>query len=241
MKTMNAIALDLEGTVVDVEFAHHQGHILSAQDIGIDLTVDDCFALLPHFIGGPDDKVAEDIVRLAEQREIYGKKPEDVLATKRVHYEKLLRTADIRPRQGFLDFYRAVSALGYYFTIGSLTAQEQARVLLDRSGIGALIGEDNIVLREHVQHVKPAPDVWYETAKRAGVNPSHQIVFEDSPKGICGAVSIGAYCIGMPVYNRPDAINALLQAGAKRIFMQWNEINPEALMRNIASERQEMK
>jgi hypothetical protein len=43
------------------------------------------------------------------------------------------------------------------------------------------------------------------------------------------------------VYNRPDAINALLQAGAKRIFMQWNEINPEALMRNIASERQEMK
>lgn len=233
---MDSLAIDLEGTAVDVEFAHHQGHILAARDFGLELTLDMCLQFLPHFIGGPDDKVAEEIVVLAESKGTSATAVA-VLERKRAHYNHLLETVSIQPRKGFLEFYHTVRSLGYLCTIGSLTGQEQAEVLLERSGLGSLFDRNYIVLREHVQHLKPAPDVWLETAKRAGVAPGEQIVFEDSPNGIRGAISVGAYCIGMPVYNRPETISSLLHAGAKRIFMQWDEMNVPTLLNNINQER----
>ncbi len=232
---IEAIAFDLEGTVVDVESAHHQAHMLSARDVGVILSLENCFTLLPHFIGGPDDKVAEEISVLAAQQGI-GADKEHIIQQKKIHYKELLTTLEIKPRAGFLEFFQAIKAMRLKYTIGSLTSMDQALVLLERSGIGELFGYENIILREDVKNLKPAPDVWYATAKKAGVRPENQIVFEDSPRGIQGAFQVGAYCIGMPVYNRPDIVKALVQAGAKRVFISWIGINPEKLIEDINDE-----
>ena len=37
---INGVAFDLEGTVVDVEEAHHRGHFAVAKDVGVDLTLE---------------------------------------------------------------------------------------------------------------------------------------------------------------------------------------------------------
>lgn len=238
---INAIAFDLEGTVIDVEKVHHQAHLLSAKDIGLDLSLEEGFALISHFIGGPDEKVAEEIVNLAEKKRIIADK-NYILAQKKKHYNRLLDEIEIKPRPGFVDFFQMVKKMGIKCTIGSLTNREQALVLLERSGIGKLFGYENIVLREDVQNLKPTPDVWIATAQKANVEPAQQLVFEDSPRGIQGAVKIGAYCIGMPVYNRPDTIHNLVKEGAQRIFFCWSEINPHNLLKNINEERaKEMK
>ncbi len=221
MPKIEAVVFDLEGTVVDVEAAHHQAHILSAKDVGLNLTIDDFFRYIPHFIGGPDEKVAQEISELAAQRGI-SSDPAYVFQQKRTHYPELLAQLEIRPRPGFVELFRSFSAMDLKYAIGSLTNQEQAILLLERSGVGALFGYEKIVLREHVQNPKPAPDVWIETARRVSVNPDQQVVFEDSPHGIHGAMLVGAYCVGMLVYNRPEIIYKLAQAGAKRIFMHEN-------------------
>lgn len=234
---IEALAFDLEGTIVDVEFAHHQAHILSAKDVGIILSLENCFKLLPHFIGGPDEKVAEDISALAAQRGLGTIDPKYVLKQKRAYYHKLLSELPIQPRAGFIEFFQAIKKMGLKYAIGSLTDEIQAKILLERSGIRELFGDSNIILREHVKNLKPAPDVWIETARRTGINPANQLIFEDSPRGIQGAMQIGAYCIGMPVYNRPDLINSLSEAGAKRIFIFWNEIDPYYLIKNVNEER----
>ena len=247
MPTIKSIAFDLEGTVVDVEKAHHLGHIRAAEEFGVTLTLDDCFRLLPHFIGGPDDQVAWEIANLASEsnRQVDYK---DVLEAKKRHYRDVLTEIDIKPRPGFIDFFAFAQNLIYEddgiklfgHTIGSLTEREYAEILLYRSGILDLFGGyDNVVLREDVQNPKPAPDVWIETARRAGVNPDEQIIFEDSPRGVEGGVQIGAYCIGMPTYNRPDAVTSLVKAGVKRVFMSWDEINPEALFFNAYHEHED--
>jgi len=229
---LKSVAYDLEGTVINVESVHHRAHIYSARDFGVTLSLDDCFDSLPHFIGGPDEEIAKEIAGIALKR---GRKIdyESVLSSKRNHYNQLLKEVSIIPREGFIDFFNASKGMGLKYTIGSLTNREQALTLLKRGGLIDLFGYDNIVLREDVKRLKPAPDVWIETAKRAHVEPSDQLVFEDSSRGIQGAVEIGAYCIGMPIYNRPDVIEPLLKSGAKRIFMQWNEINPQNLISNI--------
>ena len=232
---IKACTFDLEGTVVDVESAHHQGHIYAAKDLGVELSLDECFQKLPHFIGGPDEEVAKDICALAEKEGCIVDYRE-VLESKKTHYDRLLRELKIGPRPGFLDFFSAVKDSGMKYAIGSVTNQDQAVVLLERAGLSDLFGYDNIVLREHVQRPKPAPDVWIEAAKRVGVQPSEQVVFEDSPRGIKGAIEVGAYCIGMPVYNQPEAVNSLISAGAKRVFFHWAEINPRVLLQNVNQE-----
>ena len=179
--------------------------------------------------------MAKDICALAE-KDGHLLNYHEVLEEKKLHYNRLLQELPIAPRPGFLQFFSAIKQLGMKYAIGSVSNQDQALVLLERSGLNGLFGYENIVLREHVQRPKPAPDVWVETARRMGIKPSEQLVFEDSPRGIQGAREIGAYCIGMPVYNRAEAINALVDAGAKRIFFHWAEINPAVLMQNVNQE-----
>lgn len=232
MIKIEGVAFDLEGTVVDVEFAHHQAHILSAKDVGLVLSLEDCFKYLAHFIGGPDEKVAQEICELAKSRGISAD-PNYVHEQKKKHYSELLTAVPIVAREGFLEFFHAIKKLGLKYAIGSLTDQRQAKVLLERSGMGKLFGEENIVLREQVKNLKPAPDVWIETAKRMGIRAENQLIFEDSPRGIQGAVTVGAYGLGMPVYNRPDIIKALIDSGAKRVFLSWTDINAEKLIDEI--------
>jgi len=64
---IKGIAFDLEGTVIDVEVAHHNAHFATAAEVGVSLTFDNAFQL-PHFIGGPDSKVMEDIWALSSDK-----------------------------------------------------------------------------------------------------------------------------------------------------------------------------
>lgn len=237
MSKIKATVFDLEGTVIDVEKAHHQAHIYSASDFDISLSLEDCFNQLPHFIGGPDDEVAREISQIVYSKLAKCVDYRAILESKRGHYNRLLKELPIEPRKGFLDVFHEFRNIGLKYVIGSVTNEEQAITLLERGGLIDLFGYDHIVLREHVQNPKPAPDVWIETARRASVEPENQLVFEDSTHGIMGAVKVGAYCIGMPVYSRPDVIRELTEAGARKIFMHWNEINPRNLVDNINQER----
>jgi hypothetical protein len=45
----------LRGNAVDVEAAHHQGHIATASEFGLTMSLDEAYAKLPHFIGGPGE------------------------------------------------------------------------------------------------------------------------------------------------------------------------------------------
>lgn len=54
---IRGIAFDLKGTVVDVEAAHHNGHLAAAAEFGLTISLEEAYARLPHFIGGPDEKV----------------------------------------------------------------------------------------------------------------------------------------------------------------------------------------
>lgn len=234
---IKGIAFDLEGTVVDVEKAHHNAHFATAAEVGVEINTDNAFRLLPHFIGGPDTQVMKEIWELSEKRV----SPGELLKRKQSHYEYLLATMDVSPRPGFRGFLVKVAVdLGLPVSIGSLTSMVQAKVLLERSGVGKWIGESNIVLAEHVKNHKPKPDVFLETARRMGIDPKNQLVFEDSPHGVEAGIAAGSRVVGMPsvgVQNRPESTVPLIQAGVCRLFMDWDEINAEALIRHLSAQK----
>lgn len=231
MPTIEGIAFDLEGTVVDVEFAHHRAFLMVCAEIGHPMTFDQALERVPGFIGGGDNIISAKLHELP----CVTQTAEELRARKMEHYERLLKEIVIRPRPGFAEAFAEIRRLGLPTAIGSLTTTDQAMTLLDRSGVGKLFGGDNIVLKEHVRHVKPASDVFLETARRMGVEPANQIVFEDSPRGVRAAVAAGSRAIGMPVYTMPRAQHELIDAGVSRIFWDWREIAINALLENLNS------
>lgn len=218
---------------MDVESAHHEGHLAAAREIGLTLTLEDAYRRLPHFIGGPDRKVAEDIWEAA------GKPAQtsvdEVLASTQRHYEELLGTMAITLRPGVYKCINEFRLFGVDIAVGSLTPMRQARTLIERSGLAALISEQRIVLAEHVKQPKPAPDVFLETARRMGIDPKGQLVFEDSPRGVMAAKAAGSRAIGMPVVLEPfeSTVLPLIKAGAYWVYRDWRELNLMALLRNL--------
>lgn len=224
MSIVVGAAFDLEGTSVNLEQQHHDAHLLAAASFGITLDYESALAQLPHFIGGPDEKVAEDIFDLRSasfgmNREEFCK---EFLERDRELYQRMFRESSVQPREGLSDFLHWLDRLRVPTAIGSLTTQEQALVILERSGLLARFA-GRAIFKENVKQVKPAPDVFLATAKLMGVAPEHQLVFEDSPRGIQAAHSAKSLPIGMPVVNDPAARSALEAVKPLAIFNDWRD------------------
>lgn len=224
---IQGVAFDLEGTVIDVEAAHHQAHVAVAADVGVVLTVDQALQTLPHFIGGPDRKIMEEIWELSDKQGSIS----EMLERDQNYYQKFLLSLSIQPRPGFLAVLRWLQDHHYPVAIGSLTPNDQALHLLHTSQLDKQFESHYIVLEQDVKELKPAPDVYVETARRMGIDPSQQLVFEDSPRGIVAARTAGAaVVIGMPVYDRADTRQALVASGATRVYLSWKKVNIQSLL-----------
>jgi beta-phosphoglucomutase len=230
---IRAIAFDLEGTIIDIESVHHRAHLAAAREFGVGISIEDAYEKLPHFIGGPDEEVAEEIRALLDEETRMKVSIEDITAMKRRSYECELEETPISVREGFFFFFSAAREMGLELSIGSLTPEKQARTLLERSGLLKHFDGRNIVLREHVENLKPAPDVFLKTAAIMGVHPSEQLVFDDSPRGVMAAIAAGSKAVGMPVILLGSTVGALVDAGANRIFFDWREMNAVELIRDL--------
>ncbi|MEK7641186.1 MAG: HAD family phosphatase [Patescibacteria group bacterium] len=246
MRPIAGVVFDLEGTIVDMEPAHHEAHIQAAKVIGVELTLEKCLdgKTVPHFIGGPDRAVAEDIAGLIPGVEVESPEWRDsvemFLANDGRVYERLMKQRSFEPRPGFLKIFDWLRASAYPTSIGSSTPKDYAEILLNRSGLLEKFAWDHIVLGQKAKDGKAIPDVWVECAKRMNVGADQLLVFEDSPRGIMGAAQVGASCVGMPVYNKPSVIGKLYEAGATRVFQNWDEIDVDALIDNLNEEREKL-
>lgn len=217
---IQGVAFDLEGTVIDVEEAHHKGHLAAAAEAGVDLTLETALEKLPHFIGGPDDVIIEEIWQLSDQK----KSVSFIAERDRFYYQKLLAELPIVPRPGFLELLEKIRKQGIKTSIGSLTAEADALLLLERSGLTKQFSREITILREDVAALKPAPDVFLATARCMQIDPRSQLVFEDSPRGVKAALAAGSAAVGMPVYDRPEVIAELEKAGATKVFLSWKDV-----------------
>jgi len=224
-KKIAGVAFDLEGAIVDVEEAHHQGHLAVARDVGVHLTIDSALKKIPHFIGGPNTKIAEEIWNLSDKK--YS--PEFIYKRDKYYYFKLLPKLVIKPRPGFMQVLKKLRSLGLKTCIGSSTVEKEAKILLKKSDLNKIFSRKDIVFREDVIKIKPAPDVYLETARRMRIQPGDQLVFDDSPRGIQAALAIGSRAIGMPVYDKRITIKQLKTAGAEKIYKNWREIDIKKL------------
>ena len=235
--TIKGIGLDLEGDIINIEIIHYTSHLEVLRKWGVPLSFDEALKLIPAFIGGPDEKVAEGAVKLSKERTGEEHSVAEYLDEKRAHYKKILPQAHIELRPGVYEAIQWFKDIDLKIIVGSVTNTDQARVLLEKSGLIKLIDEDKFIFREDVQHPKPDPEVWIKGASILGLRPEEMIGFDDSARGIRSLKHAKcAFAIAMPVFNKPELMKRLIDEGADRIFMDWREINFPALIRNLNQE-----
>lgn len=97
---------------------------------------------------------------------------------------------------------------------------------LDKLGLSERFGGHLYSGREHVERVKPAPDIYIYAAHRLGVDIREAMIIEDSPIGIEGAVASGAHVVGLLAgsHVRDGHAERLLAAGADRCVESFEEL-----------------
>ncbi|HZH62897.1 MAG TPA: HAD family hydrolase [Metabacillus sp.] len=99
-------------------------------------------------------------------------------------------------RSGVVDYLDAAKELGLKVGLASSSNYEWVSTHLSR--LNLLERFECIRTSDYVEHVKPDPSLYLETAKCLGVKPEECIAFEDSANGALAAKRAGMKCVTVP-------------------------------------------
>ena len=225
-------AFDLEGTIIDIETLHHNAHLRAASDVGVHIVLEYAIDNLPHFVGGPDEKVAEEIASLAK----HSFSTDQFLEAKRGYFEKsLAKLPHIEARDGFKEILRWIHAQGIKTAIGTVTDRSFAIELLDRASLFHEFDIALLVAKGDVERAKPSPDVYIETARRMKIQSSEQLVFEDSIVGVKAGLSAKSRVAAVPTVNSRKYLQSLLKIGAEEILVGWKDKKVRSYIKRLIS------
>jgi HAD superfamily hydrolase (TIGR01509 family) len=235
MRVIRAIAFDLEGPIFDFEQLHFNSHIEATRLVlGHEITYEWIIGYVPNAVGGGDPNIA---LHIARHFRVNGREQE-LLIHKARAFEERLNDHPIKAREGAIETIDWFRERGYPIAIGSNTPREAAMRYLTTVGLGD--GTIPIVLAEDVKNPKPWPDIYLKTAEVMGVDPSAQLVFDDSHTGLDAASRAGSPRIATPLHRAPLVMEKLEQHTPLRVIHSWNEINLETLMDHIERELQDV-
>jgi HAD superfamily hydrolase (TIGR01509 family) len=121
----------------------------------------------------------------------------------------------------------AVKRLAAHWPLG--VASSSNRELIDRvlevSGLAPYFKAT--VSSEEVERGKPAPDVYFEAARRLGVEPSRSVAIEDSASGIRSAHAAGMHVVAIPNRAFPPPDDALALADV--VLESIKELDPKVI------------
>ena len=226
---IKGIAFDLEGTLVDVELAHHRAHIAVASELGLHLTIEEAISTIPSFVGGPDIQVLREI---SEKAGFKGSLS-DILDRKRGYYYKFLEAVPIRPRPGVVPVLEGAQRLGFPMAIGSHTPRTEGLRLLHVASLAVYFQETAMIFYEDAQEAKPHPDIYRKTASRMKISAREQLVFEDSPQGVKAAIAASSIVVAIPTITSREFVDSLFAAGARRVVGSWQEIDLHTLLSEL--------
>ena len=185
---IQALIFDFDGLILDTETVEFEaidelyrehGHQLQRERWVLNLGTHgqtDLYADLATLAGRPLDLIG----LRARQRALY-----------------LERCDALTLRPGLAELLAAARARGLALAVASSSGSGWVERWLARHVIREYFG--CVRTSEHVQHVKPAPDLFLSAAACLGVTPEHCVVFEDSPNGMRAAAAAGMRCVAVPI------------------------------------------
>lgn len=201
------IIFDCDGVLVDSEPLSMEVDRDILAENGIAMTVEEVGA---QFIG----LTFEDFVQKIES-DYRIKLPTDVTADKNRRlldfYERKLK-----PAPGIHD---TLAMMKLPMSVASNSPRHRVEAAFRIAGLSDYFGA-RITTFEDVAQGKPAPDVYVEAARRAGLAPQACLAIEDSKAGVTSAVAAGCQVIGFTGLAHDGAVLSenLLRLGARKVI-----------------------
>ena len=111
--------------------------------------------------------------------------------------------------------------------LASSANREVIDAVLAASGLAGVFGAT--VSGEEVAHGKPAPDIYFEAARRLDVDPARSAAVEDSTNGLRAAAAAGMKVIALPNREFPPSADALALSSV--VLDSLDRLSPELLER----------
>jgi beta-phosphoglucomutase len=205
-----AVVLDMDGLMLDTEPLYKAAWQRASADVGYEL--DDASYLR---LVGRDNEDGE-----RELEKQFG--PGFPMTRFRERWSRLWRLlADdggIRAKPGLLEFLSFAEDRGLPLAVATSSDRDYTEFSLGRAGIRERFGI--VVTGDQVAHGKPAPDIYIESARRLGLDPSSCVVLEDSDAGILAASRAAMVPLLIPDLKPPSEEAA---AAAFRVLPSLHE------------------
>ena len=212
---IEAIIFDCDGVLVDSEVLALEVELGSLAEIGLDYSRSEFVA---RFTGRSNEAffalLEED--SLARRGCSLPDGFQDACHAKyRVAYERLVEVPGARC---------AVASVALPKAVASSSTREALGVKLRMTQMWDLFAP-HVYSADHVEHAKPAPDLFLHAADALRIAPSACLVLEDSTNGVLAGRAAGMRVWGFSGGGHmDDALGArLLAAGAERLIRSWPE------------------
>lgn len=185
---IKGIIFDFDGTIIDTETAWYTAFSEAYEEHGVELTLEQYSTCIGTSLNSfnpyeylmtelklPIDK--EDFRKAVQQR-----------------HSKLMELETIRPGiQHYLDSAREE---GLRMGLASSSSMEWVEKYLDQLGIRDYF--ECIRTSDHVENVKPDPELYHQALSCLGIAPDEAVAIEDSPNGSKAAAAAGMNCVVIP-------------------------------------------
>jgi beta-phosphoglucomutase len=196
---IEAVIFDMNGTMIDDMGFHNKAWVKFCKKYGFNLIEEE---FKQKFSG----KKNTDILP-----EVFGKTltPDEIykLSEEKEQIYREIYSSYIKEVTGLKDLINTLKEKALKVAIATTAIEPNRKFVLEALG---LENEFNIILGdEHVTHGKPHPEIYLETAKKLGVEPSKCLVFEDSPSGVESGKNAGMKVVGvLTTHSKEDLKNA---------------------------------
>ncbi len=194
-----AILLDLDGTLIDSDRAHHWTFSQVLAPYGIALSAETFERVV---IGNNNETIMRSLVpQLDSEERLRLAMEKERLVLQNLHLITLCT--------GARELVKVASDAGSILAVVTNAPRENALAILSHFGLMSSIS--TLVALEDTSAPKPSAAPYEEALRRLGAAAAETVAFEDSVAGVTSAVRAGIKVYGVRGY-RPEA--TLLRAGA---------------------------
>jgi HAD superfamily hydrolase (TIGR01509 family) len=212
----DAIIFDFDGVLVESEFHGNQLLAELLTELGHPTSLEEA---LDHFVGlsGPQ-------FIAAIERRIGAPLPPEFHERRKAQTARVLQEG-LRAVVGAIEFVRSLPP-DLPRAIASSSTPRWIRTHLDHLGLADAFGDHLYSGRVHVEHGKPAPDLYFYAADQLGVDIARCAIIEDSEVGATGALASGATVIGLAAgaHCLDGHADMLRTLGVKHIAHSFDEV-----------------
>jgi HAD superfamily hydrolase (TIGR01509 family) len=213
---IRAVIFDCDGVLVDSEVIAHEVEMLTLGEIGLTYDSHDFKA---RFMG-MSDKAFHAALEADGQARLGRSIIEEIRPRMKARFVEAMemRLAAVADVHEAVDAVRGAKAVASSSTTKGLEKKLRLTGLWDRFA-------PHVYSAEHVEHAKPAPDLFLLAARELSVAPSQCLVIEDSVNGVKAAHAAGMRVWGFMGGGHMDehSRKRLVDARAERIVENWKE------------------